>query len=429
MSIASSTYPATGAERSGNFVLRLWFAAFFGLVFLRLGANRNILDKIIDYSTDGGSIVEKIHPSTYGIIAVLLAVLLTTRIELNNWELRALRSLLQFAAATFMLAALLLVLGHTGSLGQLVDSYLAACASGALLLFFPQSWRRSLAAALLIFIIAGAVVALGEFTLGARLLPYSLEEQSFRPTGLSEHPLMLGLLNAVGISFVAAAAWRPTAKAAAIVILLLGTFAAGARLASIVAGLSVLAAIALYDWPAARPQTRIRMKLLTFIAIALAVPAVLAVLYQFGLLERFENGLFDESAMARVKIYGLFNLVSWNEILFGADIEHIRRLALEHFDLQFIESSIVMLVFQFGLFGTILFILAMGRTVMVLLAGSSRYVVIGTIAFFAIAASNNSLTSKSPLIMMIVVLIIGFRGGEHPMRAFRSRRLDRARAG
>jgi len=427
MSVANAFLTAE-EERSGNLALRLCFAAFFGLVFLRLGANRNILDKVIDYSTDGGSIVEKIHPGTYGIVALLLAILLTTRIELGSWELRALRSLLQFAAAIFVLGLLLLLFGHTGSLGQLVDSYLAACAAGALLLFFPQPWRRSLATAVLVFIIVGAIVALGEFALGTRLLPYPLEEQSFRPTGLSEHPLMLGLLNAVGISFVAATAWKPAVKIAGIAILLLGTLAAGARLASVIAGIIVLATVLVYDWPAARPQTRMRMKLLIAIAMTLAVPVVLATLYQFGLLDRFDNGLFDESAMARVKIYGLFNLVSWNEILFGADIEHIRKLALQHFDLQFIESSVVMLVFQFGLFGAVLFVLAMARSFLVLLAGSSRHVIIGTIGFFAIAASNNSLTSKSALIMMIVVLIIGFRAAENPVPAFKSRRVGRARA-
>lgn len=428
MSVAS-TYLAAEEARGGNLALRLWFVAFCGLVFVRLGANRNILDKVIDYSTDGGSIVEKIHPATYGMVAVLIGLLLTTRIELNSWELRALRSLLAFAAVILVLAGMMLLLGHTGSLGYLVDSYLAACAGGALLLFFPQSWRRLLATALLMFIIAGAVIALGEFASRSRLLPYPLDEQSFRPTGLSEHPLMLGLVNAVGISFVAATAWKPAAKTAAIVILLLGTFAAGARFAAIAAGVNALAAIALHDWPAARPQTRFRMKALIFIAMALAVPAALAVLYQFGLLERFESGLFDDSAMARVTIYGLFDLVSWNEILFGADIGYIRKLALEHFDLQFIESSLVMFIFQFGLFGTILFLLAMTRTFVVLLSGGGRYVVIGTVAFFMIAGSNNSLATKSPIVMMIVLLIIGFHATEHALPAFRSRRLDRARAG
>jgi hypothetical protein len=401
-------------DRSSRAVLRGLFAAFFVFVFLRFVLSANLLDKVVNYSADGGTIVEKIHPSTYGIILTLIAVLLTTRIELDPWELRALRSLIQFAAIIFVLAAMMLLLGHTGSLGYLVDSYLIACASGALLLFFPQPWRYALAASLLAFITVGAVVALFELALRTRLLPYPFEEHSFRPTGLSEHPLVLGLFNAIAISFAAASNWKATTKTVAIIVLLLGAFAAGARLASIVAGLSALAVIAFHKWPSVRSQTRMRMKALIFIAAALAVPAVLALLLQLGLLDRFQSGLFDESAMARVNIYGLFDLVTWNEILFGADIGYIRQLALEHFDLQFIESSLVMFIFQFGLLGTIVFLLMMARTFWVLLSGAGRFVVIGTVAFFAIAGGNNSLTTKSSIVMMIILLVIGFHSAPEP---------------
>ena len=73
-----------------------------------------------------------------------------------------------------------------------------------------------------------------------RFLPYPFEELSFRPTGLTEHPLVLGLFSAVGIGFVAASRWRGTAKAVTIMIMLLGAFASGARVASIVAAISAI---------------------------------------------------------------------------------------------------------------------------------------------------------------------------------------------
>ena len=81
-------------------------------------------------------------------------------------------------------------------------------------------------------------------------------------------------------------------------------------------------------------------------------------------------------------LYRLFDLVSWNEILFGADIANIRHLALFHFDLEYIESSFVMFIFQFGLFGAIIFLLFLVRTYWVLLSGAGRHVIIGTLAFF-----------------------------------------------
>ncbi len=259
-------------------------------------------------------------------------------------------------------------------------------------------------------------VALVEFVLRVRFLPYPFEELSFRPTGLAEHPLVLGLFSAVGISSVAASRWTGIAKALTITIMLLGAFASGARVASVVAATSALAAIAFHDWPSASPQTRLRMKAISLLAAALAVPVALAVLFSLGLFARFQNGLIDESALARVNIYRLFDLVSWNEILFGTDIGNIRRLAQFHFDLEFIESSLVMFIFQFGLIGTAIFLVFLARTFMVLLSGAGRYVFIGAAAFFLIAFGNNSLSTKTPNVLMIMLLIAAFHGGRDAVR-------------
>jgi hypothetical protein len=235
-----SAYSATDWTYDSRAVLRYWFALFWALVLLRFLLNANLLDKVVNYSADGGFIVVKIHPSTYGILGVLIATLLSARIELGAWELRALRSLMIFVAVMAAIAVFAVLMGHSGSIGYLVDSYLVACASAALMLFFPQAGREWLGSSLLVFIAASACVALVEFALRVRFLPYPFEELSFRPTGLTEHPLVLGLFSAVGIGFVAASRWRGTAKAVTIMIMLLGAFASGARVASIVAAISAI---------------------------------------------------------------------------------------------------------------------------------------------------------------------------------------------
>lgn len=416
-----SAYPATEWAYDSRAVLRYWFALFWAFVLLRFFVSANLLDKVVNYSAEGGSIVTKIHPSTYGILAVLLATLFSARIELGKWELQALRSLMMFAAVMGAIAAFAVLMGHSGSIGYLVDSYLVSCAGAALMLFFPPTWREWLGSSLLVFIAASAFVALVEFALRVRFLPYPFEEVSFRPTGLTEHPLVLGLFSAVGINFVAASRWNGVAKAGAIIIMLLGAFSSGARVASIVAAVSALSAIALHDWPSTSPQARFRMKAILLLAVALAIPVALIVLPSLGLFERFQNGLIDESALARVNIYRLFELVSWNEILFGADIGNIRRMALYHFDLEFIESSLVMFVFQFGLVGTVIFLLFLARTFVTLLWGAGRYVFIGTVAFFVIAFGNNSLSTKTPNVLMIMLLIVAFHGGRDIIRDSRVR--------
>ena len=110
---------------------------------------------------------------------------------------------------------------------------------------------------LLIYIAVSAGLSVVEFVLRRRFLPYPYEELSFRPTGLTEHPLVLGLFNAVGISFVAASRWRGSAKVVAIAVMLLGAFVSGARVAGIVAAVSAVAALVLHEWPSSSAQTNV----------------------------------------------------------------------------------------------------------------------------------------------------------------------------
>jgi hypothetical protein len=407
MTVAQDYLPS---ERSSLPLQRYLFALLWVLILARLVLSANALNKVIPYTADGGSTVEKIHPTTYGIFFVLFVQLLTTRIELDDWELRALRALIVFALAIGALAGYTFLVGDITAIGYLIDTYLVACAAGASMLFVPRPWREKLGASLLLFIAVGTCLAVAEYAMKKRFLPYPMDEETFRPTGLSEHPLVLGLYNAVGISFVAVTRWKGFTKACFILLMLLGTFVAGARISSIVAVLSMLLVVALYQSPSMPPDKQFRMKAIVLFGLILAIPAAILALSQFGLLARFQDGLLDNSGMARVNIYGLFELVSWREILFGADVREIGKMALQHFDLEFIESSIVNFVFQFGLFGTIFFLLFMARTFLVLLAGAGREVVVSTLAFFVVAGSNNGLSAKTQIVLMIVLLIVAFHG-------------------
>jgi hypothetical protein len=277
-----------------------------------------------------------------------------------------------------------------------------------LMLAFPPRWREMVGSMLIIFIALSACVALGEFATHRRLLPYWAIEKSFRPTGLTEHPLMLGLFCAVATSFVPLTRWRLATKVSVTFILVLGAFAAGARWASIGAALSVGIVLAIADWPSMSSTRRFQTKLILLIGAIVVLPLLVIALIQLGMVTRLQEGLFDESAMARVNIYGIFSLVSWSEILYGTDIDRIRTLALEYFGLEFIESSLIMFTFQFGLIGTVVFLAVLARTFVVLLSGASRFVRIGVVVFFVIASSNNSLSSKTPIVLMIILLVVGF---------------------
>jgi hypothetical protein len=81
---------------------------------------------------------------------------------------------------------------------------------------------------------------------------------------------------------------------------------------------------------------------------------------------------------------------------------------MERFGLEFIESSLIIFIFQFGLIGTLVFLFFLGRTFFVLVAGAQRNIVLATIAFFVIALGNNGLSAKSAMIVMMFILIIAF---------------------
>ncbi|MCC6778991.1 MAG: hypothetical protein IT537_20585 [Hyphomicrobiales bacterium] len=413
----ASAFPAVPTLGRGGQLVGLVLVLLCSLVLLRFALNANVLDNVIKYSAEGGSIVEKIHPSTYGLTALLAVLLVSFRIELGAWELRVLRSLLWLIGIIVSLSAFMAAAGRSGSAGYLIDSYVSACIAGFLMLAVPPALREKVGTVLIAFVTLSALVALGEVASQRRLLPYWATESSFRPTGLTEHPLMLGLFNATVISFVPLTRWHPIAKVAAIAVLLLSTLASGARLASLGALASAFAVLLLSEWPSVPRRKVLQLKLLALIGAATAVPIGLLALLQLGLLDRFQEGLFDDSAMARVNIYGLFGLASWNELLWGADIAYMRRLAFEHFELEYIESSLVMFVFQFGLIGAAVFLAFLARTFVVLSAGGGSLVTLGTCMFFVMASSNNALSSKSPNVLLITLLIIAFH---HCSRAGRT---------
>jgi hypothetical protein len=396
------------SESGPSYIRALYFILFVLLVLSRFVVGNNILDLMIHYTTDGGSIIEKIHFSTFGLFLVAILAFTTLRIELTPWEYAALKSFFMLTGVIVLLTAFMWLTGHAGSAGYLIDTYVAACITGVLMLAFPPRWREQLGAVLIAFMVISAAVAIGEFFLKRRLLPYPLEELSFRPTGLTNHPLELGLLNAATIAFVPLTRWPRSVQAVAIVVLLVGTFAAGARLASVVAAASVLIIALMGECRWVSPRHCLTVKAAVAVGAILIMPIAASVLSALGFGERFEQGLFDSSAMARVQIYGLFGLVGWSDILLGTDIDTVRKLAAERFDLDYIESSLVMFIFQFGLFGALLFIGTLLRTFVTLLRGASGYAVLGTCVFFIISFSNNALSTKQPVVMFIVTLVLAF---------------------
>lgn len=390
------------------------FLLLAGAVVMRAALPYSFIDLFIDYTAETGSIVEKIHPGSYAIAGVFALSIVTLRAGLDAWAYRAFKGLVGFAGAIGLLIAYLIVAGRVGSAGYLIDTYLAAILAGLNLLLLPPAMRIRIADLVLLVLIASAAMGVFETATHTRIMPYPIPEIEFRATGLAGHPLTLGLLSACAILFVSNAGWSRMASLSAIVILFLGVAAASARISMLAASLAVIIAILAGPMRAGSDDQRARLKALLLVGGAIVLAGGLTLLAFSGHLDRFQRGFADASAMARVDVYKLFLYADWSEIVFGTDVVRIARLAETRLNLAAIESSFVVLIFQFGIFGTILFAGGVFACTRKLIAGAPAATVAATLIFFAVALSNNTLTSKTPTVLILFVLLIGVQARTCP---------------
>ncbi|MCB1487060.1 MAG: VpsF family polysaccharide biosynthesis protein [Bauldia sp.] len=386
----------------------LFWGIAFGLIG-RLLLNNNVLDLFINYTSSGGSQLGKIHPASYLLLASGAGVVLSFRIGLTADEARIARALFVLLGAIVALLFWMVANGHATAAGYLVDTYLVAAVTGIAILAFPPHWRMLLGDVVLVILLASAMLGVVEAVMHFRLLPYPYAESTFRPTGLSPHPLALGLLSATAIGFVAATRWPTAWKIGVTLIFAVGTAAAGARIATLGAAAAIALIIALQSWPSQPRPIRLRLRSLAFVVGALMLPVVILGLFSFGFLGRFQGGLVDASSLARVDIYQVFHFFSWHDILFGTDIDKVDRIVNDQLDLEYIESSLIIFIFQFGLVATVFFVAVLATLTRALVRNAGPAVVIATLIFVVVALSNNTLSSKSPTVLSLIVLVLAFR--------------------
>ncbi|MCO5090688.1 VpsF family polysaccharide biosynthesis protein [Bosea sp. (in: a-proteobacteria)] len=431
MSEIAAEYLSAQARRR-NAVTLLFFLLAALAFLLRTVISPQLMNMVVSYSTPGGSFPEKLHIGTYAIFLVLAAILATRPIRLEGDEIRLFSATLLYAALFLLLLPYLAVMGLAGSAGFLIDAYLAACAAAMIMLFLGEDVRRALGNVMLGMLVLSAVIGTVEAATRHRLFPYPIAELQFRPIGLTYHPLALGAFSATAIGFVVLTRWSVWVRALCIAILFVGTAASGARAALLLAAGEILLLIVLLPWPGLSARHQRQAKLVTLLITLGAGAALIAVLFSAGLLNRFSNTLFDQNYDARVKIYDIFQYVSWKDILLGMDANETMRILNEKLHLPFIESTPVSLTLLFGFPIALLLAVTFFWFIFQLLRQAPLAAWIATAISLAAALSNNALSSKSPDVLLLVILLLAYRNpappaGQAGMAATR-RGSDRPRA-
>jgi hypothetical protein len=396
-----------GGRRTHALALAL-FLAVAAAFLLRFAVSPQLMNLMVDYTNEGGVFYEKLHFGTDAIFLMLVVVFIARPIRLEGEDIRTFSVLLRYSVLMALMMPYLVLTGRAGSSGFIIDTYLVASAAGLIMLAFDPPSRRALGDIVVAMILVSATLGIIEAVTQHRILPYGLVELQFRPIGLTAHPLALGALCATGIGFVAATRWRIWVRILAILLLFIGCAASGARFALLMTIGEILMLILFVRWPGLSRKHEWQSKGLVLL-VALAAGAVLAmVMFSAGLLNRFEKSIFDENFMARVTIYQVFDYVSWKDMLFGMKVDELLAIVNQQLHLPAIESAVVVIVLLFGLPLTMLFAALVAWMMFRLLKHAPLPAWIGTITFMLAALSNNTLSSKTPEIAMLVMLLIAY---------------------
>ncbi|MBB2973197.1 VpsF family polysaccharide biosynthesis protein [Mesorhizobium sp. RMAD-H1] len=399
-------------RRHNALSLMFFLCAAFAFL-LRAIISPQMLNMVMSYTSEGGSFPEKLHIGTYAVFLVLAVICISRPIRLIGDDIRLFRATLSYAFFLSLLVPYLFIVGRAGSAGFIIDSYLVACAAVLIMLCLGGEIGRALGNVLLGMFILSAVIGTFEAMTHFRLLPYSNTELQFRPTGLAPHPLALGAQCATAIGFVALTRWRLWVRVLCIFILFVGTAAAGARAALLLATAEILFLLVFLPWPRLSPGHRRQAKLVVLILTLMAGALLIGVLFSAGFLDRFSNTLFDENYYARVKIYEVFHLVEWKDILFGMNVNELLKIVNEQLNLPFIESTPVVLTLLFGLPIALIFAAAFFRYLLQLLYKAPLAAYAASTVSILAALSNNALSSKGPDLMLLFILIMAYRQAGH----------------
>lgn len=364
----------------------------------------------VQYVTEGGSAVLKIHFYSYLILVVFWCYIF----NLRSGELAKLLGRLYVAWLALILAVLwIIVYGlmrfGTSGMAYVVDTLLTPILLFPLVLSLTENEKSITVKIIAALVIINSVTALFEFFTHTLLWePLYEMYYYFRSGAWFSHPLNNALIVAslipilIGSRFI-----NPFLMFS---VALMSLFAFGARAATglfiVLSGLAL--SISLHEHYKQKGGLTYFNAIIYLLALLL-IPLVVGFLierYDLGA-RIFNNLTVEESGQARFDVYYVFSFLSFSEILTGASSDVM--LNIEYFiGNSVVENYIVAWVLYYGLVGALPLSIALLYFLGKLAVYSSLYVKLSLISFILTSLTNNALTSKTPVLLFLFVSIACF---------------------
>jgi hypothetical protein len=370
------------------------------------------LTKFTGYADPGGNSLFKIHFYSYTLFLALLFVSANVgAVRFLSRQIVDRPGVVQFASVVMLCAAITIARQGIGGVAYMVDTLLAAPLAVMLLSYLDAERRLQLTAFVIWFVTFNAAVAVGERVLGFHLFDivdlYGFAH--FRATAFMGHPLANALVTSSMMILTLAMPWSAWRKAFVLSVCLAGILAFGAR-----GGLAITvvmgAAAALFF--GARALLRGELRLSTLVnapligTVAVAAGAVLTLGTVLG--ERIVAlARFDESAEARVNAFKLFDYLSTSDLLYGVDFAEVNFILKIDRDVNIIENCWIAILLMLGAVLFVVFALSLLGFFRSISRGRGAIAAFAVANFVLVASTNNSLSTKSPALVLFCMALVG----------------------
>ena len=371
----------------------------------------------IMYDAPGGSVLEKIHP---GIWLVLLADVLMLASQGNPLRLAVSRlgedPLLGTYVVFQTMTVAWLVLRHGGAgainvFGTLILPYFCVWLIGKL----DARRQHRLLAIIVGLLVVNTLIGIAESIVQVKFIPFRMGgkqeslEDFFRPSALLGHPLTNSMVTAIllpaPLYLRIAMAWR----VGLMVLLWVGTITFGGRTGFVLSTL----AYGLY-FPAwlALKAVRGRFTYLQLtggaVGAVLIIIVVAMVVLSTGIGERiFQTLVWDGSANVRVQVWRVFDYISDQDLMTGVSPSTIIAIGttMGLGDTEAIENFWLVLLLQTGWLAFPVFLIGILCAFAWMWRESSGSMRVAVLLFIAIGSSNNSLATKTPVMLLFMSVL------------------------
>jgi hypothetical protein len=376
---------------------------FAAVVAVRIFTPNALLDQFYNYDLreSGGSIVLKIHPGTY-----LLAICAFLFAGMYVRDMKSYVASLQVGGVALIAAIWCLMWGHSLSIGYLIDALFTA----GLALFcysrLQEEDHEGVFRLILSGVFVNAAIAMVEFALKWRLIPYAYREPTFRPAALFSHPLTSALVMATTVPVVMNLRRPLLLRAVLACFLMVAILATGARAAtigSLIAFTLSYLVVAKAAVGKSDPRHAIMAGLQAMMTTVM-VPLVVVLAFLSGLGYRFASALMDDSGRTRLDAFTLLRYLDERTFWTGAGAETLLK------NTRFLlggrmESAIVVAVYQFGIPVALLFAGGCLLALRSVITRTSAVLTISALTFVGVGLSNDALVGKTSLWTFALVFL------------------------